>query len=312
MQDFATYKDFWNHQARDRVNAMLAVDGSGDEEVLHCTGLYTADQVAAALDLQPDDRVLELGCGVGRIGRELAGRIAHWHGLDISERMIEVARDRLRDHANTQVDTLDRTRMDPIADGSIDKAYSVAVFIHMDKEDLFLYLQDLYRALRPGGRLYFDCWNLAHPVGFKRFAYEVNRFRDRPSVARKDVARNQFACPQEIEIYLSQAGFKTALVLADSPWVQAVAIKPAEDLDFPAEQAQLQARREQIVYGPGWTEFFDRLMAVIFQGEHPAELLVELDRRSTEGSAEASMFATWLRGFWKLTEAQFGAVPAKA
>ena len=38
MQEFPTYKDFWNHQARDRLNALLAVDGSGDETVLRCTG----------------------------------------------------------------------------------------------------------------------------------------------------------------------------------------------------------------------------------------------------------------------------------
>ncbi|MCB1633656.1 MAG: class I SAM-dependent methyltransferase [Xanthomonadales bacterium] len=312
MQEFPTYKDFWNHQARDRLNALLAVDGSGDETVLRCTGAYTADQVALALDLQPTDRVLEVGCGVGRIGRELAGRVAQWHGVDIAEKMIDVAHERLADLANTQADVLTRTRLDPVADASIDKAYSVAVFIHMDKEDLYLYLQDLFRVLKPGGRLYFDCWNLANPVGFKRFDYEVNRFREQAPVARKDVARNQFACPQEIEIYLAQAGFDTRLVLSDSPWVQAVAIKPGAGTDPLAVDAQLATHRERIVYGPGWTEFFDRLMHVIFEGQHPQALLTELHQRAAAGSAEATMFATWLRGFWKLTEAQFGPVPEAA
>ncbi|MCB1643074.1 MAG: hypothetical protein KDI37_15200, partial [Xanthomonadales bacterium] len=119
-------------------------------------------------------------------------------------------------------------------------------------------------------------------------------------------------CPQEIEIYLAQAGFDTRLVLSDSPWVQAVAIKPGAGTDPLAVDAQLATHRERIVYGPGWTEFFDRLMHVIFEGQHPQALLTELHQRAAAGSAEATMFATWLRGFWKLTEAQFGPVPEAA
>ncbi|MCB1605969.1 MAG: methyltransferase domain-containing protein [Xanthomonadales bacterium] len=307
-QDFATYKAFWDHQARDRLNAMLAVDGSGDDEVLLCTGQYTADQVVAALDLQPSDRVLELGCGVGRIGSELAARVGHWQGVDISQKMIDVARDRLSGFSNVSADVLERTRLDPAADQSLDKAYSVAVFIHLDKEDLFLYLQDLYRALKPGGRIYFDTWNIAHPVGFRRFAYEVNRFRDQAPVARKDVARNQFSCPQEIEIYLQQAGFEVAMMLADSPWIQAVAVKPGGSEPLEQIKGKLAAQRDTIIYGAGWTEFFDRLLQTIFEGVHPQALYDSL--RARQGDREADMFATWLRGFWKLSEAQFGPAPA--
>ncbi len=307
-QDFATYKAFWDHQARDRLNAMLAVDGSGDDDVLLSTGQYTADQVVAALDLQPDDRVLELGCGVGRIGTELAKRVGHWHGVDISEKMIEVAGDRLQGFDNAAVDVLERTRLDPAADESLDKAYSVAVFIHMDKEDLFLYLEDLYRTLKPGGRIYFDTWNISHPVGFKRFAYEVGRFRDQPLVARKDVARNQFSCPQEIEIFLKQAGFDVAMMLADSPWIQAVAVKPGGKEPMDSIKEKLVTKRDTIIYGAGWTEFFDRLLQTIFEGVHPQALYDSL--RERDGDREADMFATWLRGFWKLSEAQFGPAPS--
>ena len=53
------------------------------------------------------------------------------------------------------------------ADESFDKAYSVAVFCHLNKEDVFLYLRDLYRVLRPGGAAYFEMWNLANPVTWK-------------------------------------------------------------------------------------------------------------------------------------------------
>src|SRR5688572_31476417 len=91
--DFRDYKSFWNDKAATPTGARIAVDGSTDERTLRLTGAFSAAQVRAALDLQPGDRVFELGCGVGRIGRELAGDVARWHGLDISENMLGVARE---------------------------------------------------------------------------------------------------------------------------------------------------------------------------------------------------------------------------
>ncbi|HET9484474.1 MAG TPA: class I SAM-dependent methyltransferase, partial [Xanthomonadales bacterium] len=186
---FTDYKSFWDAKATTPEGAMAAVDGSTDEGVLRATGGYSARQVAAALELTKDDRVLELGCGVGRIGRELAERVGHWHGVDISSNMVDVARTRLAPYANTSTSVLMRTKLDGLADASFDKAYSVAVFIHMDKEDFFLYLTELRRVLKPGGRVFFDVWNLAHPIGWKRFDYEVRSHVGADPAQRKDVAR---------------------------------------------------------------------------------------------------------------------------
>jgi len=147
------YKALWDAKASTTQGALLAVDGSTNEDVLRMTGAYSARQVEAALDLRATDRVLELGCGVGRIGRELAPNIAHWEGSDISANMLKVARERLASHANVGLTELTRTSLQPLADASFDKAYCVAVFIHMDKEDFYLYLEDLARVLKPGGLL---------------------------------------------------------------------------------------------------------------------------------------------------------------
>ncbi len=85
-----SYHAFWEQAARTPESALLAVDGSADESILQATGRWTAAQVAQALLLQPDDQVLELGCGVGRIGRELAPQCRSWHGVDIAANMLTV------------------------------------------------------------------------------------------------------------------------------------------------------------------------------------------------------------------------------
>jgi SAM-dependent methyltransferase len=221
--EFESYKQFWNDKAATPESALAAVDGSASEEVVQITGRFTARQVATALELRPEDRILELGCGVGRIGRELAPHCTHWTGVDISERMIAHARDRLGHLGNPEFHQLERTRLDGVADGSLTKAYSVAVLCHMDKEDLYLYLQELHRTVRPGGLIYVETWNLAHPIGWKRWEYEVAHWRRSEQKQRKDVARNQFCTPDEFELYVRHAGFQPLASYADSPWVQIVA-----------------------------------------------------------------------------------------
>jgi SAM-dependent methyltransferase len=307
MESQKNYKSFWNEKASTPTGAFVAVDGSTNEETARLTGAYSAHQVSAALDLQRTDRVLELGCGVGRIGREIAPHVAHWEGTDISSNMIEVARERLKDHTNAGFTELQRSSLQPLADASFDKAYCVAVFIHMDKEDFYLYLEDLARVLKPGGLLYFDVWNMASEVGWRRYAFEIEQHRAADPAARKDVARNQFSCPEEVRVYLDRAGFDLALLLGDSPWVQAIAVRRGSSADLGALKAQARSVSARVAYSPLWTELFDGILSVATGNLAPGaywETLAD-DARGEE----IPMFREWFLGLWKGNEQAWGAAP---
>jgi len=302
------YKAFWDDKASTTTGALIAVDGSASEETARLTGAYTAKQVTSALDLAPTDRVLELGCGVGRIGLEIAPKVAHWEGADISKNMLDVARQRLSGQNNVGFTELKQSRLDGLADASFDKAYCVAVFIHMDKEDFFLYLEELARVLKPGGVLFFDTWNLASTVGWRRFMLEVEQHRNADHSQRKDVARNQFSTPEEVRAYLRAAGFETLLVMSDSPWVQAVAQKPGAGVDAAKLRASLESRVASIAYTPLWTELFDRMLAVAHAGDPPQSMLDGLgdDARGEE----IPMFRQWFLDLWRHNQAHWGPPPA--
>ncbi|MBX3727416.1 MAG: class I SAM-dependent methyltransferase [Xanthomonadales bacterium] len=304
---FTNYQSFWNDKASTVTGAMIAVDGSADEATLEATGRYSARQVRHALELAPGDHVLELGCGVGRIGSHLAPDCTLWHGVDIAPRMIEVARDRLSGlpDGRVRLDALDRTRLAPCADAAYDKAYCVAVFIHMDKEDFLIYLRELFRVLKPGGRLFFDHWNLAHPVGFQRFEAEVAQYVDFDQSARKDVARNQFTCPQEVELFLQAAGFELALLEAGAPFLQAVAVKPGGEA---AGQVGERLRRDlaRIQYGPRWTQWFGGLFPMFYGDEHPAALLARMP--AADSDEESAMHHLWVRAIWRNHPDRWGPV----
>jgi len=307
MESQKNYKNFWDDKSSTVQGALIAVDGSTNEEVARLTGAYSARQVTVALDLQPTDRVLELGCGVGRIGRGIAAQVAHWEGCDISANMLGVARERLAGFANVGFTELHRASLRPLPDASVDKAYCVAVFIHMDKEDFFLYLEDTARVLKPGGLLYFDTWNLASKVGWQRYALEVAQYRQADHGARKDVARNQFSTPEEVRIFLDRAGFDLLLLLADSPWVQAIAVRRGSQVDVAALRARAEAVAVQVAYSPLWTELFGGVLEVAAD-TLPAATMWNTLADDTRGE-EVMMFREWFREMWKNNERAWGPAP---
>jgi len=302
--EFQSYKNFWDNQAQTSEAALAAVDGSSDEAIVQRTGRFAAAQMRAALDLKSTDRVLELGCGVGRIGKELARECARWTGVDISGQMIQHAQERMAGLENIDFHQLHRSSLDMIADASIDKAYSLAVLCHMDKEDLYLYLEELYRVLAPGGIIYVDTWNLAHPTGWNRWQYEVRFWQRTDQAQRKDIARNQFCSPDELALYAEKAGFELLANFDDSHWLQLVAGK--ELADKKSQQLRLQEQKTRIVYSPLFVELFQKTIEVIYGETHPRDALTFLDQYP--GTTEDELFRPFIRGLWESNSAHWGAL----
>ena len=302
-----TYKDFWDHQARSAESAVSAVDGSQSEEVVQHTGRWSAAQVRAALDVTSSDRVLELGCGIGRIGRELAPHCARWTGVDISANMIRHGAERLAGLANVDFHQLSRSSLEVLDDDSFDKAYSIAVFCHMDKEDLYLYMQELHRVLRPGGLIFVETWNLAHPVGWRRWAYEPANWSRADQSQRKDVARNQFCTAEEFELYVSHAGFTTLANFDQSQSVQVVAAKAPNPRQVDAEKSRIAAQQEDIAYSPLYAELFAQSVDVLFGRQPPGEMLAYIDRLGDV--SEAHLFRPYLLSLWGKNAGIWGESP---
>ena len=300
--EFESYQQFWNNQAKTPESAMSAVDGSTDEAIVQRTGRYAAAQMKAALDLQLGDRVLELGCGLGRIGKQLAESCARWTGVDISSEMIRHAQTRLSGLDNVDFHRLDRSSLEMFEDNSFDKAYSLAVLCHMDKEDLFLYLEELRRVLKPGGLLYVDTWNLANPTGWKRWEYEVRFWQKSNQAERKDIARNQFCSPDEIALYARHAGLDILACFDDSHWLQLIAGKELDDVE--AGRQRLVAVKDQVVYSPLFVELFGKTCEVIYGETHPRDVLKFLDERTNE--PETELFRPFIRGLWESQSDHWG------
>jgi len=155
--------------------------------------------------------VLEIGCGIARVGRELAQYCREWHGADISGNMIQHARQRAEGIPNIVLHELPTTDLAIFADQSFDSVYSTIVFMHLDKPDMFRYIREAYRVLKPGGTAYFDTFNLLAPEAWQEFLKLVSLF---PS-GQQPGHVSQFSTPQEMHKFMREAGF-SAIEIGDS------------------------------------------------------------------------------------------------
>jgi trans-aconitate 2-methyltransferase len=109
------------------------------------------------LPLIGDERVLDAGCGTGRVTELLADRLPNGHvvALDGSPSMVEAARERLaRFGDRIEYVVADLATPLPI-DGSVDAVLSTATFHWvLDHDALFA---NLARVTRPGGWLVAQC-----------------------------------------------------------------------------------------------------------------------------------------------------------
>ena len=92
---------------------------------------------------------VEIGCGAGRITRQLARYFSAVHAFDVSTEMTEYA----RGHAGPGIEyhVNDGTALD-LPDGSVSAAFSSLVFRHFDRvDDGAAYFREIHRVLGDGG-----------------------------------------------------------------------------------------------------------------------------------------------------------------
>jgi ubiquinone/menaquinone biosynthesis C-methylase UbiE len=299
-----SYRQVWDRRSSDDLAALEAVDNSGSEQVAQATGRRAAEAVIEALSIRPTDTVLELGCGAARIGRELVTRCGQWIGVDISPNMIRVAGRRLSGHNNVRLEVLSRTSLEAIDTDSVDKVYSIAVLCHMDKEDLFLYLREIARVLKPGGLAYLETWNLADPVGWERWMYEVEFWARSDHSQRKDVARNQFCVAEEFALYADRAGFDVLTCFRDSPWLQLVVGRDLDADGRAGHRLRLAEARSEIAYTPLFGQLFLDCIRVIYGHLHPKQAIERLE--SLGDRPEAKLYKTLIEGLWEQDPDRYG------
>ena len=107
---------------------------------------------------KPSERrlALDFGCGVGRLTRALASRYAEVVGVDISSSMLAQARQLHANLGNVRFVENVHSRLDFLADASVDLVYSVITLHHISATLQRGYVREFLRVLAPGGMAVFQ------------------------------------------------------------------------------------------------------------------------------------------------------------
>ena len=102
-------------------------------------------------------RVLEIGCGAGRLTRALAGLFGEVHAVDVSGEMVERARAWLATLPNAHVYRNNGYDLSVLPGVEFDFACSNVVFQHIPSYEVIEnYVREVHRVLRPGGLFKFQ------------------------------------------------------------------------------------------------------------------------------------------------------------
>ncbi len=128
----------WNVMAKRYANQPIADPVAYQKKLEHTQQYFT-----------PESRVLEFGCGTGSTAIYHASKVGHILGVDISDAMLNIARDKKAEAALTNVNFEKCTLLDLENSADWDVILGMSI-LHL-VPDISAHLEKTYELLKPGG-----------------------------------------------------------------------------------------------------------------------------------------------------------------
>lgn len=184
----------------DPALALAQVIGAVDMDTFHSQGKAHVD-VLRHHGLANGMSVYDLGCGCGRTAQALqrSGWQGQYTGADVVPKLLA----ELKRHCPDYKVVLHCEPSIAAADSSLDIVFHWSVFTHLFSAECYLYLQDAFRAVKPGGRMVFSFLEMEEPLHDRVWRMNVEWLvRGRPA-AQLD----QFLHRDWIRRFAQDAGF---------------------------------------------------------------------------------------------------------
>ncbi len=194
----------------------------------------------AALGLEPGMRILDVGCGPGRHAHELARRAMTVHGIDISQRFVDIATASGVSGATFGRADARHLRFAGEFDAAISLCQGAFGLLGPDEENLAV-LRSMARALVPGGRLALSAFNSYFRVKYQNdtdfdavtgVSHEITEVRNEAGqTAEVDVWTTCFT-PRELRLLLGSAGLQVNDIWSVEPGAYRASVPTVESPEF--------------------------------------------------------------------------------
>ena len=155
----------WDRRARENARFYVVTEKAEwtDEEFFRSGEAAVDDHILSDMGniCQGRDpksmRILEIGCGAGRVTRALANLFGEVHAVDISGEMVRLARQALAPYPNAHVYQNNGLDLAVLPGLVFDFAFSTIVFQHIPSLAVIeSYIREVHRVLRPGALFRFE------------------------------------------------------------------------------------------------------------------------------------------------------------
>ncbi len=163
------------------------------------------DELLIMANLQAGESVLDIACGTGLISfpaADVVGKTGFVFGTDISDKMVETAAATAleRDITNTKFERMDAEEL-KVADASFDVVLCSLGLMYFPEP--LKALKEMYRVLKPGGRLVASVWGQRDRCGWA----EVFHITDKRVASEVCPMFFQLGNPQMLQKNFEAAGF---------------------------------------------------------------------------------------------------------
>ncbi len=164
-------------------------------------------------NIGPQGAILEIGCGGGKYSEKLAALGGSLVCADASSKMLARTRARLDGKKAVTFQRISGYGLHEFETGVFDFVFSLDAFTRSSMEEIYSYLGEVRRVLKPGGKGLIRFANLSSPEGWQRFV-EVAPFcrgRNDPGV------RSGCLTWEIVELFMASLGFEI-LDRCKDPW----------------------------------------------------------------------------------------------
>jgi len=195
-------------------------------------------------NLAKDFEVLEIGPGGGKYSFLVAPLVKRLICADVSQKMLDRTRERLREHAHVETKKFNGLDFSGLQDASLDLVFSIDVFVHLDLEDIYCYLREIRRVLKPGCKTVLHFANILTVQGWLLLMREADINR----ADHKQIGRISFMTPEVIRKLCKE--LKLEILVLDEEISPRDFLVVLQKPSLPAEASQ-SARTQRILRRAG-------------------------------------------------------------